>query len=530
MRFAVHVEVARPRGHRRSRGPDDRAGAARARLRGRRERCASARSSASTSRRPTRRRRTATARGDVRPAAREPGHRAQPTVSSRRDRAGRPDDERTASPSSASRARTASTTSRAALESLGGAAELVWHAERSLGGARRRRAPGRLRPRRLPPSRRDRPVLAGDGGGRAPSPRTGGPVLGICNGFQVLTEAGLLPGALMRNDGPAVPLYDRRLRGASRRPRCSPAGVDARRRSCRCRSTTTRATTPATPRTLDELEGDGQIVLRYLENPNGSIGIDRRRRERGRQRRRAHAAPRAGDRTSCSAPPTASCCSRRCFVGDSRPRLPALDRRTLRRLRRQARNGDSDGYRPAAARRRAPRPRARSSSRCPCGSPYSAPTSMKASSSSERSTVGSAPPSARRLDEVLALLDEVELASTGRPRASLASMSASLPSGSRRSARRPRRGLFSLERLEVAPDGECPEARPAASASLCVIGHGGLCGSLLRCHCPIMTHISLKCQMRAPAALQELSPTSNRGVIAMKLAGTCHGSPDDRPA
>ena len=38
----------------------------------------------------------------------------------------------------------------------------------------------------------------------------GGPVVGICNGFQVLTEAGLLPGALQKNRGPEVPLHHRR--------------------------------------------------------------------------------------------------------------------------------------------------------------------------------------------------------------------------------------------------------------------------------------------------------------------------------
>ena len=57
-----------------------------------------------------------------------------------------------------------------------------------------RRGARRLLLRRLPARRRDRPLLAGDGGGASSSRRDGGPVLGICNGFQVLCEAGLLPG------------------------------------------------------------------------------------------------------------------------------------------------------------------------------------------------------------------------------------------------------------------------------------------------------------------------------------------------
>ncbi len=65
---------------------------------------------------------------------------------------------------------------------------------------RRHRGPRRLRPRRLPASGRHRPLLARDVG-IAAFARDGGPVVGICNGFQVLTEAGLLPGALRKNEG-----------------------------------------------------------------------------------------------------------------------------------------------------------------------------------------------------------------------------------------------------------------------------------------------------------------------------------------
>ena len=74
---------------------------------------------------------------------------------------------------------------------------------------RRRRHPARrVLVRRLPAHRRHRALLAGDGG-RAALRAEGGPVLGICNGFQILLEAGLLPGALLRNAG-QVPLRARR--------------------------------------------------------------------------------------------------------------------------------------------------------------------------------------------------------------------------------------------------------------------------------------------------------------------------------
>ena len=95
-------------------------------------------------------------------------------------------------------------------------------------------------------------------------------VLGICNGFQVLTEAGLLPGALMRN--------------ASLKFTCRPVGLVVEE----SQSTFTRAYNKgevvrfpvangegnyfADDDTLDRLEGENRIVFRYAEgqNPNGS--------------------------------------------------------------------------------------------------------------------------------------------------------------------------------------------------------------------------------------------------------------------
>jgi phosphoribosylformylglycinamidine synthase len=100
--------------------------------------------------------------------------------------------------------------------------------------------------------------------------KSGGPVLGICNGFQILCEAGLLPGALVRN---------RSLRFV------------CRRESVRVETTATAFTAACTkgellaipvkhgegcfvasPAELDRLEREGRIVFRYAEGaPNGSL-------------------------------------------------------------------------------------------------------------------------------------------------------------------------------------------------------------------------------------------------------------------
>jgi phosphoribosylformylglycinamidine synthase len=97
----------------------------------------------------------------------------------------------------------------------------------------------------------------------------GGLVLGICNGFQVLCEAGLLPGALRMNSSLAFVCRDVALRVER---------ADTPFTS-RCEAGQT-LTIPvkhgegcyfADPDLLDELERRGQILLRYEENPNGSL-------------------------------------------------------------------------------------------------------------------------------------------------------------------------------------------------------------------------------------------------------------------
>jgi phosphoribosylformylglycinamidine synthase I len=96
----------------------------------------------------------------------------------------------------------------------------------------------------------------------------GGLVLGICNGFQILTEAGLLPGALIRNAGLAFV--------------CRPVTLEVRSTASaftRAYRERARITLPVAhhdgnyvidPEGLARLEGEGRIAFRYRDNPNGS--------------------------------------------------------------------------------------------------------------------------------------------------------------------------------------------------------------------------------------------------------------------
>jgi phosphoribosylformylglycinamidine synthase subunit PurQ / glutaminase len=97
----------------------------------------------------------------------------------------------------------------------------------------------------------------------------GGLVLGICNGFQILVECGLLPGALVRNRGLKFICKPVPLRVETTH---SPFTAEATRGQ--------RLVLPiahgegcyiADERTLDQLEAEDRVALRYLENPNGSL-------------------------------------------------------------------------------------------------------------------------------------------------------------------------------------------------------------------------------------------------------------------
>jgi phosphoribosylformylglycinamidine synthase I len=96
----------------------------------------------------------------------------------------------------------------------------------------------------------------------------GVPVLGVCNGFQVLTETGLLPGALMRNQGLNFVCRDVRL-GVENAQSLFTARYEAGQ----------EIVFPvahhdgnyfADVETLDRLEGEGRVALRYIDNVNGS--------------------------------------------------------------------------------------------------------------------------------------------------------------------------------------------------------------------------------------------------------------------
>jgi phosphoribosylformylglycinamidine synthase len=97
----------------------------------------------------------------------------------------------------------------------------------------------------------------------------GGLVLGICNGFQILVEAGLLPGALLRNASLKFVCRDVHLRVETTR---SPFTAGAERGEIlRVPIAHGEGCYVADEPTLDELEGEDRVVFRYLDNPNGSL-------------------------------------------------------------------------------------------------------------------------------------------------------------------------------------------------------------------------------------------------------------------
>jgi phosphoribosylformylglycinamidine synthase I len=100
--------------------------------------------------------------------------------------------------------------------------------------------------------------------------RSGGPVLGICNGFQVLCEAGLLPGALLPNVGLRFRCLQVSVEVLNADTVFTRACELGERLSIPCKHTTGRYYAPDDE--LDRLQAAGQVVLRYApgENPNGS--------------------------------------------------------------------------------------------------------------------------------------------------------------------------------------------------------------------------------------------------------------------
>ena len=95
------------------------------------------------------------------------------------------------------------------------------------------------------------------------------PVLGICNGFQVLTESHLLPGALTRNDHLHFICRDQKLRIENNSSMWT--GDYAIGQEILIPLKNGEGGYVADEKTLDQLEGEGRVIARYLElNPNGS--------------------------------------------------------------------------------------------------------------------------------------------------------------------------------------------------------------------------------------------------------------------
>jgi phosphoribosylformylglycinamidine synthase subunit PurQ / glutaminase len=98
----------------------------------------------------------------------------------------------------------------------------------------------------------------------------GMPVLGICNGFQILCESHLLPGALIRNDHRKFVCRDQLLRIENNRTAWTSAYAEGQEITIALKNG--EGGFVADPDMLARIEGEGLVVARYLEvNPNGSL-------------------------------------------------------------------------------------------------------------------------------------------------------------------------------------------------------------------------------------------------------------------
>jgi len=97
----------------------------------------------------------------------------------------------------------------------------------------------------------------------------GGLVLGVCNGFQILVEAGLLPGALIRNRGLKFICRELRLSVGTTNSPFTSAGQ--KEQVLRLPIAHGEGCYIADERTLDELEAEDRVAFRYIDNANGSL-------------------------------------------------------------------------------------------------------------------------------------------------------------------------------------------------------------------------------------------------------------------
>jgi len=155
-----------------------------------------------------------------------------------------------------------------AINSLGGEARLVWHGEHRLGPFDALVLPGGfahgdyLRPgaiARFSPIMKVVERFAEDGG----------PVIGICNGFQILTEAQLLPGALQKNRGLTFLCQQVEVEVTSTRSVLTSQLSTGQRLHIPINHFEGNYT--CDEETLAELRAEDRVVLRYVDNPNGSI-------------------------------------------------------------------------------------------------------------------------------------------------------------------------------------------------------------------------------------------------------------------
>ena len=155
-----------------------------------------------------------------------------------------------------------------ALESLGARAELLFHDQRSFSGLDALVIAGGfahgdyLRPGAIA---RFSPVM----GAIEDFARRGGPVVGICNGFQVLCESGLLPGALQKNRGLRFLCQDSQLRVTSTSSVLTSQATVGELLSIPINHFSGSYTCDID--TLRILREQDRIVLRYVDNPNGPI-------------------------------------------------------------------------------------------------------------------------------------------------------------------------------------------------------------------------------------------------------------------